>query len=105
MFEFFMLNETYQGGFGQVLQATVTITPLEYESNIVEIQCKKGLRLIFCFPFPFKLNFRIDFFLSIEFGEFIGHTDSQLLSDQALPLYVREIAVHANVSFLIDYTR
>lgn len=62
MFEFFMLNETYQGGFGQVLQATVTITPLEYESNIVEIQCKKGLRLIFCFPFPFKLNFRIDFF-------------------------------------------
>ncbi|KPM09122.1 tuberin-like protein [Sarcoptes scabiei] len=78
--EKFDLNNV-KGGFGQVLQATVTITPLEYESNIVEIQCKK------------------------EFGEFIGHTDSQLLSDQALPLYVREIAVHANVSFLIDYTR
>lgn len=33
----------------------------------------------------------------IEFAEFIGHTESQVVSDEALPVYARQLALHANV--------
>lgn len=39
-------------------------------------------------------------FFSIEFAEFIGYTESQVLSDDALPVYVRQLAIHANVNFV-----
>ncbi len=30
--------------------------------------------------------------------DIIGHYDSHMLSDSALPIYVRQLALHANVS-------
>ena len=34
----------------------------------------------------------------IEFIEFIGHTEAQIISDHSLPVYIRQLALHANVS-------
>ncbi|XP_075678387.1 TSC complex subunit tuberin isoform X3 [Dermatophagoides pteronyssinus] len=70
-----------KSGFGQVMLAVVLITPLEYDSNIVEIKSRK------------------------EFAEFIGYTESQVLSDDALPVYVRQLAIHANLGAMVYHPK
>ncbi|KAH9404411.1 Tuberous sclerosis 2-like protein [Tyrophagus putrescentiae] len=68
-------------GDGQFLQAMVVITPLERESNSVQmIGAKK------------------------EFIEFIGHSEAQIISDHALPVYVRQLALHANLAAMVSHT-
>ena len=34
----------------------------------------------------------------LDFINFIGHTESQIISDNSLAIYVRQLALHANVS-------
>ncbi|CAG2101678.1 unnamed protein product [Medioppia subpectinata] len=64
-------------GDGQCIQAIVVITPFEYNSNLVTIQAK-------------------DDFLNL-----IQHFDSQMLSDNALPVFVRQLALHANLGSMV----
>ncbi|KAI2800138.1 Tuberous sclerosis 2-like protein [Blomia tropicalis] len=61
-------------GEGQFLQAMIVITPLEQESNSIQICAKR------------------------EFIEFIGHTEAQIISDHSLPVYIRQLALHANLA-------
>lgn len=81
--------------------AVVLITPLEYDSNIVELKCRKGLNRSRCFDYLLFIHLFI-FVIHKESAEFIGYTESQVLSDEALPVYVRQLAMHANVS-VVDY--
>ncbi|CAG2164408.1 unnamed protein product [Oppiella nova] len=64
-------------GDGQCIQAIVVITPFEYNSNLVTIQAKD------------------------DFLYLIGHIESQMLSDNALPVFVRQLALHANLGSMV----
>jgi tuberous sclerosis protein 2 len=59
---------------GQLIKACIVITPLEYHVNKVEIQADQQVLKI------------------------MGHNEPFMISDQFLPLYVRQIAIHANLA-------
>lgn len=93
---------SHQGQFNFV---EVIIKPLDYECNLVTLQCRKGELMCLCFFF-FLVSFRVAVFnlllISLAFSDLEGLVDTtvaKIVSDRNLPLLVRQMALHANVSF------
>lgn len=88
---------------GQFNFVEVIIKPLDYECNLVTLQCRKGklisfLFLLFSFLFILLLIFPSLFSSDLE--GLVDTTVAKIVSDRNLPLLVRQMALHANVSLL-----
>lgn len=62
---------------GQFNYACVIVQPLELNSNRIFIKCKSDV------------------------SQFICHTEPKIISDKSAPRYARQLALHANVCFIL----
>jgi len=76
-------NKTYKFGTikGQFNFAEVLIKPLDYNSNLVSVRVKEELRNV------------------------VTNTGPHVISDDNLPILVRQLAVHANMATVLHYSK
>lgn len=94
---------SYKGQFNFV---EVIIKPLDYDCNLVTLQCRKGkLMSVSSLLLLYSAIFLISP-LSISLSDLEGLVDTtvaKIVSDRNLPLLVRQMALHANVSVPLTF--
>lgn len=93
----FFLSFFRQGQFNFV---EVIIKPLDYECNLVTLQCRKGKPLSSPPLLVGSISTRLSFLPLSPVSDLEGLVDTtvtKIVSDRNLPLLVRQMALHANV--------